>query len=50
MWLVVPKNLGRDLLVELHIALELRHDGARQRFDFVLGADLLLDRLDLGLR
>ena len=43
------EHLGRDLLVELHIALELGHDRARQRLDLVLRADRLLDALDLGL-
>ena len=43
------EHLGRDLLVELHVALELRDDRAGERLDLVLGADGLLDALDLGL-
>ena len=45
----VAQDLGRDLLVELHVALELRHDRARQRFDLVLGAGYFGDAFDLGL-
>ena len=43
------EHLGRDLLIQLHVALELRDDGAGKRLDLVLGADGFLDALDLGL-
>src|SRR6476646_4837356 len=43
------EHLGRDLLIQLHVALELRDDGAGKRLDLALGADGFLDALDLGL-
>ena len=43
------EHLGRDLLVELDVALELGDRRARQRLDLVLGADRLGDALDLRL-
>ncbi len=39
--------LGRDLLVELDVVLELRHGRAGKRLDLVLGADRLGYALDL---
>ena len=43
------EHLGRDLLVELDVALELGDGRAGQRLDLVLGAQALGDALDLGL-
>ena len=45
----VAQNLGRDLFVELHVALELRHDRTRQRLKLFLGAGNFDDAFDLGL-
>ncbi len=43
------QHLRRDLLVELDVLLELRHRRARQRLELLLLAELLLDRLGIGL-
>jgi hypothetical protein len=42
------QHLGRNLLVQLDVLLELRDRGAGERFDLLLIADLLAD--DLGMR
>ncbi len=42
-------DLGRDLLVELHVVLELGHDRARQRLGFDLVADRVRQLLRMGL-
>ncbi len=45
----VAEHFGRDFLVELHVALELRHRRAGERLDLFLGADGLRHLLHLGL-
>ncbi len=42
-------DLGRDLLVELHIALEFGHDGARQSLDLDLIGRLVGNGIGIGL-
>ena len=42
------QDFRADLLVELHIALELRDRRPRQRLDFVLAAEFLSETLDRG--
>ena len=42
-------HLGRDLLVELHVILELGHDRARQRLRFDLVAEIVGEGLGLRL-
>ena len=42
-------DLGRDLLVELHVVLELGDDGARQRLDLDLVADRVGQLARMGL-
>ncbi len=41
------EDLGRDLLVELHVLVELRQDGAAHRLDLVVGTVIDRDGLDL---
>ena len=43
------EDFGRDLLVELDVLLELRDHRPGQRFEVLLAARLVLDRLGVGL-